>query len=69
MALETIRWEGVHDPVALRRLFATFAGWIVLPDARRAELLDDVERIARDRFDGIVRRPYQTVVYTAERLA
>jgi SAM-dependent methyltransferase len=65
---EIFRWDGVHDPVGLRRLFATFAPWLALPDPLRQELLDDVERIARDEFGGTVRRPYQTVVYLAPRL-
>ncbi len=64
---DVIDWDGVHDPVTLRRIFATFASWIVLPDALRAELLGDVERLAGDQFAGTVRRPYQTVTYLAQR--
>ena len=63
-----IRWEGVHDPVGLRRMFSTFAAWIALPDDLREEVLDDVERLAKQRFAGVVRRPYQTLVYLAQRL-
>jgi SAM-dependent methyltransferase len=61
-----LRWEGVHDPAELRRVFATFAGWIALPEPTRSDLLDDVERIGRERF-GTVHRPYQTRLYTASR--
>ena len=64
-----LNWEGQHDPVSLRRLFATFSPWIALPDPVRAELLDDVERLAREEFQGVVRRPYQTVAYLAQRLS
>lgn len=66
---ELIKWEGRHDPVALRRMFATFGAWIALPDELREQVLDEVERLARDKFGGVVRRPYQTVVYLARRLA
>jgi SAM-dependent methyltransferase len=67
--LTVMRWAGTHDPLALRRLYATFASWVALPDMLRAELLDEVERIARDEFDGVVRSPYQTRLYLAERVA
>jgi hypothetical protein len=59
----------VHDPVSLRRMLATFAGWIALPERRQSELLDDAERVAREEFAGRVERPYQTVVYLAQRQA
>ncbi len=65
---EIFDWVGVHDPVGLRRLYATFAPWLALPDPLRQELLDEVERLARDEFGGTVRRPYQTVLYLAPRL-
>lgn len=64
---ETVRWEGEHDPAGLRRMFATFAAWIALDDPLREELLDDVERLAREEFGGVVRRPYLTVVHAARR--
>lgn len=65
---ELLRWQGRHDPAGLRRMFSTFAAWITLPDDVREDVLDSVEQLARDRFDGEVRRPYQTVVYLAQRL-
>ena len=63
-----IRWEGAHDPVGLRRMFSTFAAWIALPDDLREDVLDDVEALAREHFAGVVRRPYQTLIYLAQRL-
>ena len=68
MSHEILNWEGEHDPIGLRRLFATFAGWLALPKHIQSELLSDVERLARDEFGGTVRRPYQTVLYLASRL-
>ena len=65
---EVLNWEGEHDPVGLRRLFATYAGWIALPELLQSELLSEVERLAREDFGGTVRRPYQTVLYLARRL-
>jgi ubiquinone/menaquinone biosynthesis C-methylase UbiE len=64
---DTFLWEGSHEPAALRAMFATFAAWIALPEPTRAELLDDVETLARDDFGGMVTRPYKTVLYTARR--
>ena len=69
LSTEVLLWEGQHDPQTLRAIFATFAGWIALPEPLRTELLDDVERLARDDFGGTVRRPYQTRVYLAQRLS
>jgi SAM-dependent methyltransferase len=61
-------WEGRHDPPTIRRIVATFAQWIALPEPLRTELLDDIERLARDELGGIVCRPYQTVLYSAARV-
>jgi SAM-dependent methyltransferase len=66
---QTLRWEGVHTPAELRAMFATFAAWIALPEPLRTELLDDVERLAREQFDGRVVRPYRLVMYRARRRA
>jgi SAM-dependent methyltransferase len=62
------RWQGRHAPVEVRRIFATFAAWLALDEPLRTELLDDVERLAREDFGGVVERPYQTVLYRAQRL-
>lgn len=65
---EVVKWEGRHDPAGIRSFFTTVSPFMALPDDLRAELLDDIERLATERFDGVVTRPYQTVVYTAPRL-
>jgi SAM-dependent methyltransferase len=64
---ETLQWVGRHTPDGIRRLYSTFSSWLALPEDQRSELLDDVECLARDRFGGLVTRPYQTVVYLAQR--
>jgi SAM-dependent methyltransferase len=62
-----IRWEAVQTPAQLRAMYATFAAWIALDETLRTELLDHVERIAHDDFDGTVTRPYRAVLYRARR--
>jgi SAM-dependent methyltransferase len=64
---QTLRWEGHHSPEEIRRLFSTFSTWLALPERQRAELLNDVEQLARGEFGGVVTRPYQTIVYLAQR--
>jgi SAM-dependent methyltransferase len=64
---ETLRWEGHHSPAEIRRLYSTFSTWLALPAEQRSELLDDVEHLAREEFGGVVTRPYQTLVYLAQR--
>jgi SAM-dependent methyltransferase len=64
---EVIAWEGHHSSAELRAMFATFSPFLALPAARREDLLDDVEFIARDQFGGHVTRPYQVALYLAQR--
>lgn len=64
-----VKWEGRHDAIGMRRFFSTVSPWLALPEALFTELLDDIEALARDRFGGEVVRPYQTVVYSAQRRA
>jgi SAM-dependent methyltransferase len=64
-----IRWEGRHNPQQVRALFSTFSGWIALPARRRERLLNAVEVLARDRFGGLVIRPYRTIMHLWHRKA
>ena len=64
---ETVRWTGRHDARELRRIFATFSGWIALGEPRFTALLDDVERMVDDELGGVAERPYQTVIFTIPR--
>ena len=52
----------------LRRLFSTYSSVRTLPEPDRTHLLDALEALVHDRFDGTVTRPYLTVLYTAPRL-
>lgn len=61
------RWEGRHDPQQLRALFSTFSGWAALTVERREPLLDALEALARERFGGMVVRPYRTVLQLRRR--
>ena len=60
-----VAWEGHHDAVGIRRLFATYSPWLALPPERRRIALDALERLARDDFADRVVRPYQTSMYLA----
>jgi SAM-dependent methyltransferase len=62
-----IAWEGHHDAVGIRRLFATYSPWLALPEAQRAATLDALERVAREEFDNTVVRPYLTSLFLAPR--
>ena len=62
---EVIAWTGRHRPDALRALFASFSPWLALPPDQRTRVLDELERLAREDFGGIVERPYLTPVYVA----
>jgi SAM-dependent methyltransferase len=62
-----IPWEGHHDAVGIRRLFATYSPWLALPPERREIALDALERLAREQFADRVVRPYQTSMFLAQR--
>jgi SAM-dependent methyltransferase len=62
-----VAWEGHHDAIGIRRLFATYSPWLALPEARRTASLDALERIAREEFDDAVVRPYLTSLFLAQR--
>jgi SAM-dependent methyltransferase len=64
---EQIRWTGRHDRAELRALFGSFSPWLALPADRRARVLDAMDALARDEFDGVVERPYVTAVFAAPR--
>jgi hypothetical protein len=62
-----LAWEGHHDAVGIRRLFATYSPWLALPPERRRIALNALEQLARDDFADRVVRPYQTPIYLAQR--
>jgi SAM-dependent methyltransferase len=63
-----VAWEGHHDALGIRRLFATYSPWLALPEAQRTKTLDEIERVARDEFGDAVVRPYVTSLFLAQRL-
>jgi SAM-dependent methyltransferase len=65
---ELVSWTGRHTPGQARALFASFSPWLALPPDRRTEVLDALEELARDQFNGLVERPYLTSIYVASRL-
>ena len=66
---ETIEWTGRHSATEIRKLFASFSPWLALEPELRDRVLDQLEALAIDRFDGIVERPYLTPIYVTQRRA
>jgi SAM-dependent methyltransferase len=64
---ELIRWTAHFDARGIRRLYSTFSSISGLALDEREAVLDTVEAIAEDSFNGHVERPFQTIVYTSQR--
>jgi hypothetical protein len=56
-----------HDRAQLRALFGSVSPWLALDAERRTRTLDAMDALARDRFGGVVERPYVTAVFAAQR--
>src|SRR5262249_19752402 len=65
--LDTIRGAHEFDTAGIRALFASFSPFIVLEDAERERLLDEIARVAHDDFDGRAAKPMFTPLYTARK--
>ena len=65
----TLRWSLVLDAARTRRLYATFSNIARLETSARNDVLDGIERVARDEFADRVERRMVTPVYTARRPA
>jgi hypothetical protein len=48
-------------------MFASFSPCLALPGEQRIGVLDALEALATDAFEGVVERPYLTVLYLAQR--
>jgi SAM-dependent methyltransferase len=62
---EFIPWSHEWDAAGIRALFASFSPIARLDEPRRVRILDEIERIAREDFDGRVVKPILTSLYTA----
>lgn len=62
-----VAWDGHHDALGIRRLFATYSPWLALPETQRNATLDALERVAREDFGDVVVRPYLTSLFLAQR--
>jgi SAM-dependent methyltransferase len=65
--LDRIQGTYEFDTAGIRALFASFSPFIVLEDAERERLLDEIARVAEDEFGGRVVKPVSTPVYTARK--
>ncbi len=61
---ELMRWPLVLDADQTRRLYATYSNIARLRPELRSEVLDGIERIARERFSNRVMRDMVTALYT-----
>ena len=64
---EAVRWTLDLDATQTRQLYATYSNIARLPDAGKAAILDEIERIAGVEFGGRVERQMVTPIYTAHR--
>jgi SAM-dependent methyltransferase len=64
---ETIRWTLDLDATQTRQLYATYSSIARLPNAQKAAILGEIERIADVEFGGRIERHMVTPIYTARR--
>jgi SAM-dependent methyltransferase len=64
---EIITWTYELTPDKARALYASMATVIRRPPQEQLRILDEVERIARNTTDGVVRRQFVTALYTGRR--
>lgn len=62
---ETFRENVALDAARIRALFSSFSPIRMLAPERQIKILDEIEQVARDRFDNRVEREVRTIVYTA----
>ena len=63
---QTSAWSLVLDPDQVFNLYATYSNINIRPD--REAILEELRRIARDEFQGRVRRNMVTSLYKARRI-
>ena len=68
-AYDRIPWTQTFDGQQIREIFSTFSPFLVVDEQRRTEMLDELERIARDDFGDRVEKPIVTALYTARKRA
>jgi len=67
--LRTYRWEEAYRPADAVRLLSTYSPYLALPAAERDALFAGIRRIIDERFDGVVTRPYLSVLAVARRVS
>ena len=66
--VDKFRWAIELDPPRARSLFGTFSPILALPPSEREDVLDRIEQVIDDEFDGLATRRCVTILYTAQRL-
>jgi SAM-dependent methyltransferase len=64
---EMIHWTARMTPEEVRGLYASMIRVLRRPRQEQLELLQAVERTAKNNFAGVVDRPFVTALYTARR--
>ena len=64
---ERIPWSKTFDAKGIREIFSTFSPFLYVDEHERTELLDALERIAREDFGDRVEKPIVTMLYTARK--
>jgi SAM-dependent methyltransferase len=64
---ELAKWEAHWDSQGIRALYGSFSPILKLDEARREMILDEIARIASDKFGGHVTRGLTTSLYTARK--
>jgi hypothetical protein len=67
--VDVLRWTHEFDSEGIRALFASFSPVLVLDPDDRDRVLDGIERVAADEFDGHVVKPILTTLFTARKPA
>ncbi len=64
---QVIPWTSEMTPVQARALYASIGTVIRLPPHEQRRILDDIERLATEMSDGILRRRFVSALYTGRR--
>jgi SAM-dependent methyltransferase len=64
-----IPWTETFDAKRIREIFSTFSPFLSVDERTRTEMLDELERIAREEFGDLVEKPLATALYTARKPA
>jgi SAM-dependent methyltransferase len=65
--VRTYLWERDYTAHRAAMLLSTYSPYLAVPAERRAPLLEGIEKLVNERFGGVVRRRYLSVLAVARR--